>query len=186
MYFIAVVLPPHLDEKVLAYKKWMQEKYGSKVGLKSPAHITIAPPFWMEEEKETRLLHDMETVAQQTRNFSLLTANFSAFKPRTIFVAVEKSEPLQVLKKTSDNFFRHTDYKIKIENRPFHPHITIATRDLHKKDFADAWPHFEAREFKETFEATGLSLLKHNGRAWDVIFTAPFADGGPADSGGQP
>lgn len=184
MYFMAVVLPPHLDEKVLAYKKWMKETYGSKVGLKSPAHITIAPPFWMEEEKEPRLLPDMEGVAQQIVRFTLTTANFSAFKPRTIFIAVEKSEPLQALKKTSDAFFRHTDYKIKIETRPFHPHITIATRDLHKKDFADAWPHFESKEFRETFETTGLSLLKHNGRAWDVVFTAPFAETSPADSAG--
>lgn len=181
MYFIAVVLPGHLDEKVLEYKKWMKETYGCKVGLKSPAHITIAPPFWMEEEKEARLLHDLSTVAQQISTFTLTTANFSAFKTRTIFVAVEESRLLLALKKTSDNFFRHTDYKIKIESRPFHPHITIATRDLHKGDFADSWAHFQNKELKETFEATGLSLLKHNGRAWDVIFTEPFADGGPAD-----
>ena len=186
MYFIAVVLPKHLDEKVLAHKRWMKEMYGSKVGLKSPAHITLVPPFWMEEEKESRLLNDLSTVANHHARFPLNTANFSAFKPRTIFVAVEQSERLQALKKTSDDFFRHTNYNIKTETRPFHPHITIATRDLHKKNFADAWPHFQAREFKETFEAAGLSLLKHNGRTWDVIFTAPFADASSTDSPRQP
>ena len=182
MYFIAVVLPVHLHEKVLQHKKAMQEKYGCKVGLKSPAHITIAPPFWMEEEKESRLMQEMQTIAAATTPFSLTTADFSAFKPRTIFVAVQNSEALNQLKKDADHFFRHTDYNMKIESRPFHPHITIATRDLHKKDFAEAWPLFQKEEFRETFEASGLSLLKHNGRNWDVVFTAPFASSLPADA----
>jgi 2'-5' RNA ligase len=174
MYFIAVVLPPHLDEKIQAWKQWMKENYGSKVGLKSAAHITIAPPFWTDEENEILLRQDMELLAQTINQFQIATDNFSAFKPRTIFVAVEKNNELNGLKKASDDFFRKTAYGIKIENRPFHPHITIATRDLHKKAFADAWPHFQNREFREVFEATGLSLLKHNGRTWDVAFTAAF------------
>jgi 2'-5' RNA ligase len=174
MYFLAIVLPPHLDEKVLAYKKEMQEKYGCKVGLKSPAHITLVPPFWMEEEKQAALVKDMEQLAATFSPFTLTTADFSAFRPRTIFVAVAESGALQALKKRTDAFFRHSDYKMKIENRPFHPHITIATRDLHKKAFAEAWPLFQSKEFREIVEATGFSLLKHNGRTWDVAYTAPF------------
>jgi 2'-5' RNA ligase len=186
MYFIAVVLPKHLDEKVLAYKKEMQKKFDCKVGLKSPAHITIAPPFWMEEEKENSLLQDIKTIAAAVSSFTLTTADFSAFKPRTIFVAVEHSQALNELKKKADNFFRQADYKMKVENRPFHPHITIATRDLHKKDFAEAWPSFQTEKFRESFEAEGLSLLKHNGRNWEVAFTAPFAAQMPADAATQP
>jgi 2'-5' RNA ligase len=174
MYFIAVVLPAHLNEKIMAYKKEMQVKYGCKVGLKSPAHITIEPPFWMPEEKEENLVRDLQTVASSVPAFRLATANFSAFRPRTIFVALQPSDALNSLKKNADTFFRQTDYKMKIESRPFHPHITIATRDLFKKDFAEAWPFFQNEQFQETFDATGLSLLKHNGRMWDVVFTAPF------------
>lgn len=176
MYFLAIVLPQHLDEKVLAYKKEMQEKYGCKVGLKSPAHITLVPPFWMDEEKEAALVNDVKQLAATLPAFTLSTVDFSAFKPRTIFVAVAESEALQLLKMKTDAFFRHSDYKMKFENRPFHPHITIATRDLHKKDFAEAWPLFQGKEFKETFSAIGISLLKHNGRSWDVVYTAPFLE----------
>jgi 2'-5' RNA ligase len=186
MYFIAVVLPAHLNEKVLAWKHRMQETYGCNVGLKSPAHITIAPPFWMEEEKEPALTNDMLRLARDVPAFTLATDGFSAFRPRTIFVAVQESRALQALKKAADSFFRPSDYKMKLENRPFHPHITIATRDLHKKDFAEAWPFFQQQEFRETFAATGLSLLKHNGRMWDVVFTAPFAAPSPTDVATQP
>jgi len=174
MYFIAVVLPEELNQKILAYKHWMAEKYGCRVGLKSPAHITIAPPFWTEPKKEKQLKNDIDNISSSIKKFELKTANFSAFKPRTLFIAVEENEQLNLLKKTADQFFRNTDYKIKIENRPFHPHITIATRDLHKKDFAEAWPHFEKKSFAEEFEAKGLSLLRHNGANWDVVYISDF------------
>ena len=64
--------------------------------------------------------------------------------------------------------------KLKIDTRPFHPHITIATRDLHKKDFHDAWPMFEKEKFNAEWEANGLSLLRHNRTNWDVIHTCNF------------
>ena len=39
--------------------------------------------------------------------------------------------------------------------------------------FADI---FEAKEFKENWEATGISVLRHNKKNWDVIFTANFTE----------
>ena len=175
MYFIAVVLPAGLDRKIYPVKKWMEEKYNCKVGLKSPAHITIVPPFWMEEEKETQLQNDIKKIAATISSFVVDTNNFSAFKPKTLFVAVKENEQLNELKKKSDAYFSSTDFKMKIDTCPFHPHITIATRDLHKKDFAEAWPHFENKKFEEEFEATELSLLKHNGKNWDVVYAAGFS-----------
>jgi 2'-5' RNA ligase len=175
MYFIAVVLPQDLDEKVLHWKKYMQEKYRCKVGLKSPAHITIVPPFWLESNMEEALLIDVDSVSKNIHPFSLNTNDFSAFKPRTIFIAVQQNPELDKLKQKADqHFFDKEHYKIKIETRQFHPHITIATRDLLKKDFYECWPFFETKEFKEEWEATGLSVLRHNKRNWEVIYTAPF------------
>jgi len=152
----------------------MKENYGCKVGLKSPAHITLVPPFWMNTEKETELKNNLKTIASAVVPFTVWTNNFAAFKPRTLFVATKENEALNNLKRTADNFFQSKNYKIKKEARPFHPHITVATRDLHKAAFAGAWPQFQNKIFEEAFEAAGLSLLKHNGQDWDVIFTANF------------
>jgi 2'-5' RNA ligase len=175
MYFMAVVLPDNLDVKIRAYKKLMQERYGCKVGLKSPAHITLVPPFWMPEEKEEDLKKEMIELALDIAAFSIATSDFSAFRPRTIFVAVKESDQLKLLKKATDSRLGQNNFGIKTENRPFHPHITIATRDLHKKDFAASWPLFENEHFREDFEVSSLSLLKHNGKTWDVVFEAPLS-----------
>lgn len=175
MYFIAIVLPQVLNEKILLYKNFMLEKFQCKVGLKSPAHITIVPPFWMEEEKEAALLTTVDSISKEVRSFEVATDNFSAFQPRTIFIATMPNERLNEVKTLSDNFFKQQpDYKIKIDNRPFHPHITIATRDLHKKNFYEAWAIFENKVFKEEWIATGISVLKHNKKNWDVVHTSQF------------
>jgi 2'-5' RNA ligase len=176
LYFIAIVLPPELDEKILHYKHRMAEKYDCRVGLKSPAHITIIPPFWMEEEKEAQLIADLGQLSQ-LQPFPIATANFSAFPPRTIFVALSPNEALNELKKSVDSFFAgHPGYKIETETRGFHPHITIATRDLRKKFFQEAWGFYEDKKFQENWTAEGLSLLRHNKKNWDVVHTSQFKD----------
>lgn len=174
MYFIALVLPPELNEKVLGFKNYMREHFHCKVALKSPAHITLVPPFWMEAEQEEQLIADLDRFSIQ-EPFTLRSNDFSAFKPRTIFVALHPSAALEQLKKSCDDFFASREiYKMKIDTRPFHPHITVATRDLTKKDFHVAWPHFKQKTFSAEWQAEGISLLKHNKKNWDVIHTSQF------------
>ena len=175
MYFIALVLPPLLNEKVLYWKSFMYQRYECKVGLKSPAHITIVPPYWMEEENEKMLLADVDNLGKILSPFIVHTKNFSSFKPRTIFIDIEKTKTLESLKETTDKFFnQNRPYKIKIDPRPFHPHVTIATRDLFKKNFYEAWPIFEKEKFEEEWLAESISVLRHNKKNWDVIQTSQF------------
>src|SRR5215218_4439421 len=104
MYFVAIVLPDELNKKVLKWKNYMYEKFGCKVGLKSPAHITLIPPFWMHEEKEPEFLSDIDDISLSARPFTIEIKNFSAFKPRTIYVDVVANEKLRSLKAAVDKF----------------------------------------------------------------------------------
>jgi len=175
MYFIAIVLPAEINEKVVKYKNMMLEKYNCKVGLKSPAHITLIPPFWMDEEKEEQLIADISSLSKHLLPFSIATNNFSAFKPKTIFIALASNDRLNQAKNAADDFFKNNSfYNIKIDTRPFHPHITIATRDLYKKSFYEIWPWLAEKKFPEEWIVNGISLLKHNKKNWDVIYTSQF------------
>src|SRR5688500_3711154 len=115
MYFIAILLPAHLDEEVNKYKALTYDKWGCKVGLKSPAHITMVPPFYMDDIFENDLLQDVDLIAKPIQSFTITTQNFSAFKPRTIFIDVVVSKELQNVKTTADSFFKQNEkYKVKI------------------------------------------------------------------------
>ena len=84
-------------------------------------------------------------------------------------------EALRHLKQQTDLYFKQRpQYGAKIDVRPFHPHITIATRDLRKSAFAEAWPQVADQSFEQTFTANGTGLLRHNGHVWEVIHTASF------------
>lgn len=154
----------------------MLERWGCSVAMKSPAHITLIPPFWMAEKSEEQLRHDLDLLCQTISPFFIRTNDFAAFKPRTIFIQPILHEALKKLKTTVDVFCKtHAQYGARPDTRPFHPHITIATRDLHKAAYAEAWAYFEHKKYEVRFEAKGLSVLRHNTINWDVIHTAAFA-----------
>ena len=48
MYFIALVAPEEINTPILKWKTWFRDNFGCTVALKSPAHITLIPPFRMQ------------------------------------------------------------------------------------------------------------------------------------------
>jgi 2'-5' RNA ligase len=168
-YFIAIVAPDEINNQVLVYKKYMEQHYGCKVALRSPAHITLIPPFSMKSENEDELGQYLQKFSGTQKNFSIRINNFDHFKPRVIFLHVEPDGPLLQLKENLDVYLLALKkFPIKKEERPFHPHITIANRDLQKKDFPKAWAHFQTLSFSTDFPAENISLLKHNNTNWEV------------------
>ena len=175
MYYMALVLPEELNRQILLFKEWMRDRFGCRVGLKSPAHITVLPPYWMQPGLEEALQADLASFAATQVPFEVKTQGFSSFKNRTLFIDVIVEEPLRQLKADCDGWFAaRPGYRVKPERRPYHPHITITTRDLPPGAFAEAWAHFAKKPFEESWTVRDISLLRHNGQSWDVVFRAPF------------
>ena len=177
MYFNALVAPEEINRQVLEWKNFMKEHYGCVVALRSPAHITLIPPFWMEETLEQELENVLAEFSKQKKSFEILLKNFSAFKPRVIYVSVETNESLQKMQPELErSIINAGSFPIKPGDRPFHPHVSIATRDLYKKAFHEAWDIFKEKKYNAAWMVNGISLLKHNEKNWEVIFTSQFSD----------
>ena len=177
MYFIALVAPQEIDRQVLEWKYFMKAHHGSVVALRSPAHITLISPFWMDESLETELQNSLEEFSRSQMPFTIRLKDFSAFKPRVIYVAVEPNEDLQKIKSALENFLLAKNiFPIKAEARPFHPHVSIALRDLHKKAFHEAWEIFSKKKYEVQWPVKGISLLRHNEKNWEVINTSHLAN----------
>ena len=174
MYFVALVAPDDINRQVLKWKTWMNEKFGCQVALRSPAHITLIPPFWMKPESENNLVKHLQRFSEEITEFTIHLSGFSNFKPKVIFTDVEKNETLDSLKEKLFLFPSEEKFPFEKDDRPFHPHITIATRDLHKKSFYEAWDHFKEKQYTAEWIANGISLLRHNKKNWDVIHTSQF------------
>lgn len=173
MYFIAIVAPEEINEKALKWKNFMKEHFGCQVALKSPAHITLVPPFWMQPALEKELIDAINEFGREMESFSIRLRDFSAFTPRVIFIDVVENDHLSRLQDHFINFLiEKNNFPVSKDTRPFHPHVTIATRDLYKKAFYEAWEIFSKKKYEVSWSVKGISLLRHNKKNWDVIFTS--------------
>lgn len=178
MFYIAVLCSPEIDIKIQGYKLWMRDRFGCTVALKSSAHITLIPPFWLLNEKEQLLIDTTHTFKTTLPPFNIHLQQFSHFSNRVIFAGVEENHQLGSLRKAvEDHFMKSFHDEIKPDDRPFHPHVTIANRDIKPGDFIKAWDHFKRQHFDEQFEASAISLLKLNPGKWNVIAEQIFQRG---------
>src|SRR5688500_4638077 len=98
LHFIAIVTPDHINRQVLEWKNYMLQQFNCKVALKSPAHITLIPPFSMPAAEQQALTGILKQFAQHQHSFSIHIKNFAAFKPRVIYAAVQTNTLLHQLK----------------------------------------------------------------------------------------
>jgi 2'-5' RNA ligase len=170
MYFVAIVCPEELNKKIELFKLWMQEKFGCKVALKSPAHITLIPPFWFDTEKENILEHTVSSFHGSTEATEIQLNSFSHFSNRVLYINIKTNKSLNDIRQEAEKYFiKELGNIIKPETRQFTPHITIANRDLKPGDFIKAWEHFSHKKFEEKFTADTISVLKLNEGKWTVI-----------------
>lgn len=170
LYLIALVPPEDLRDKVYNLKLEMKERFNASHALKAPAHITLQMPFRRDESGEATLIPALEEFAAVQNMFDIHINGFDAFSPRVIFLKIEEHAPIEHLHSGLQHCLKNDlNFPEKELINRFHPHMTIATRDLSKKMFHKAWPEFRDREFKASFTANNLHLLKHNGKNWDLF-----------------
>jgi 2'-5' RNA ligase len=168
-YFIAILLPGRVLEQVEALKQELLQQFNLKAALRSPAHITLHRPFEWSEKKEEQLVNTLGEF-KFNRNFEIALKDFNCFEPRVIFADVIKNE---VMNELHYNLKYFAQQKLHLYNevddmRGFHPHVTIAFRDLRKNKFPGAWEKFKDRKFNAEFRYTGFSLLRLE-KKWEPI-----------------
>ncbi len=166
-YFIAIIPPEPVFSASEKVKLEISEKYNNKSALRSPAHITLHMPFEMKEQKEGHLIEKISTF-KFSSPFNIHLQNYSCFEPKVIFIDVIKNETLNELQK---QLVLHVKSNLNIFNqyedrRAYHPHLTIAFRDLKKTDFYLANEEYKNKTFSGRFNVNSFFLLKHTGKIW--------------------
>ena len=170
LYFVAIVPAEPIYSFAQQQKEYFANTFNSKAALRSPPHVTLHMPFKYKERKEKDVINVLESVSKAHSTFPLDIAGFGAFEPRVIYLSVEKTPGLSSLQqavgqamKTQLNVF-NTNYKDQV----FRPHLTVAFRDLRKQKFTEAWKEFKDKPYRQSTEVKCFSLLKHNGKVWEV------------------
>lgn len=168
LYFIAIIPDEPMRSLVQELKEQAAELWNSKSALKSPPHITLHMPFQWRDDREDRLLEALEKFDHATDSFEIKLSSFDFFEPRVVYVDVVESAMLRELQKRLTAHIRkelnilNADYK----DRGFHPHMTIAFRDLKKSIFPEVMNYYQSQAFEGEFNYKGFTLLKHDGKRW--------------------
>jgi 2'-5' RNA ligase len=169
-YFMAIIPPSPIYEETLEQKLHFKTNYNSKASLNSPPHITLHMPFrWVEQDEEDLVSH-LKSFADANSPVTIHFKNFSSFPPRVIFINVVITPELENLQKNLQRYFkRHLNlFNANYKELPFHPHLTLAFRDLKKPNYQKAWEEFVSKNYEATFLASKIALLKHSGSVWEV------------------
>lgn len=167
-HFLAIIPPEPVFSEAMKWKEYFRDHHNTKGALRSPAHITLHMPFFWPDRKKEVLLEKLKKFADEQMSFEIQLKDFGCFKPRVIFIGVDSSDYLNQLQKKSDHFFKTelNVFSANYRDLPFHPHLTVAFRDLKKSEFANAWASVEKIKFEASFTASSITLLRHDGKKW--------------------
>lgn len=169
LLFIALIPPDDIAAEVTAYKKLVARRYRSKRALHSPAHITLQAPFSWPEDRIGEIVALLNNFSKGCTPFSQELNGFDCFRPRVIFVKIVLNDSLTSLASRLKTMLTPLLGPDQIDNRPFHPHMTVAFKDLEPRQFHRAWEFFSPQPYHRVFEADALWLLRHTGNVWEPM-----------------
>lgn len=173
LYFIALIPSEKIKFEIRSFKEEIKEKYGVKHALKLPAHITLQKPFKMVDAREQELITVLKNFSEGFEPFGVEISGFGRFDQRAVFVEVQTKESVKGLFELLQQVVLPF-VGLKDRQNGIHPHLTVATRDLNRDNFVKVWQDLKERKYAASFEASGLHLLKHNGKTWDTLAETTF------------
>jgi len=156
-------------------KERLLETHGLKAALRSPAHITLVPPFTCTDAQADEVC---DTLWKAMRNES--SARFSIdgtdhFDNRVIHLKVTEFEGIKKIHGiVNETLKTHYAWTLRKEEPPFTPHITLANRDLKPEQFIAVWAELRGITYKRRCSVPALHMLRHDGKRWRVYKEVPM------------
>ena len=167
---IAIIPPEPVFSEIKQQQNLIAKTWGPKHALRTPPHITIIPPVALKAE-EVPMVHNMAAaIAQMFTPFEIVLRNFGAFPPRVVFIRPEKSLVLESLQATLENALKQKLPHLldNYPQRPYHPHVTLAHKDVRREQFEKMWVHYATKTYQATFNVTSFCILDHTADGWVV------------------
>lgn len=175
LYFIALIPNRELRDKITLLKQDFANRFNSNKALKVYPHITLKAPFKCKETAHRELVNWFDGLKIKQQAFSIRLKNFGAFENKNspvIYVNPILNNELKYLQKeliaSFSSLFPGDIHAVDIN---FHPHVTIAYRDLSPAMFKQAWEEYNEKVFDDVFDVNAFYLLQHDTKKWNIIST---------------
>ncbi|MDX2217368.1 MAG: 2'-5' RNA ligase family protein [Oculatellaceae cyanobacterium bins.114] len=168
-FFIALLPPQTIQDYANEVIQSLGDRYHTGVS-KAPPHVTLQPPFEWSVARQPDLETCLSSFAIQHNAVPVQLSGFGAFPPRVLYINVLKTPQLLALQ---TNLMATLETQLAIANpqskqRPFSPHLTVASRNLTRQTFNQAWEELRSHPVEFEFVGDRLTLLIHTGKHWRV------------------
>lgn len=166
-YFLAIVPEGEFQERVTRLKLEIRDRYQAKYALKSPAHITVKMPFIYNEAKEDKLIEKLGGFISGYEPMAMTVKGVKTFGDRVIYLGVDAGQDLYDFQKDLKTFCkRELNLVDELSDRNYHPHMTIAFKDIKKSHFQNILEFSSERDLVQKLRESRIWLLKKEGGQW--------------------
>lgn len=173
-HFIGVLLPEDITLTLEDCRRYMNEAYGCKSGHGTPIHVTLVPPFHLDEKYSTKDLLDAieQNVLPKALGFTGRIENFDAFGDRTLFAKVITNGQWTKLRdETVKAVLNACPGCTKKDQRSFQPHCSVANRDVPAGVMTDALQVMNELNLVEDFPVDNITIFERKGSRWEEAVT---------------
>lgn len=168
-FFIALVPPVEICDYATQVIQELSDRFRTSTA-KAPPHITLQAPFMWQVAEAAALETSLREFAALQAPVPVALSGFGAFAPRVLFMNVLKTPELL---KLQANLLAHLETQLGIvdpvaKRRPFSPHLTVASRNVTRPIFKQAWADLQTRSIEFSFVGDRLTLLIHDGQRWHI------------------
>lgn len=166
-YFLAIVPTDEIQEAATSLKLDLKDRFNIKYALKSPAHVTLKMPFSYNEAKEDILIDKLGIFFAKKRPFKIQVYGAGTFGKRVIFWKIKADAELYELQTDLRIFCkRELNFVEELSDRNYHPHMTIAFKDVKDRDFDEVFISVLKSSIKSELPVKQLMLLKRENGNW--------------------
>lgn len=166
-YFLAIVPEGAIQDNCIEIKNEIRDQFNVKYALKSPAHVTLKMPFSYNEAKEEKLIQALRKFLIQFESFPISIGGVDTFGKRVIFLKIKADDRLAKLQAELKVFCkRELNLVDELSDRNFHPHMTIAFKDLKEIHFDEILNLVKKRSIQEEYFVSNIHLLKRIEGRW--------------------
>jgi 2'-5' RNA ligase len=172
-FFVALVPPVEIQVYASDVIQELGQRYRTYTS-KAPPHITLQPPFLWSEV--TGLENHLARFASHQSAVPIYLSGFGSFAPRVLYINVLRTTELLAMQAALSSYLE-TELGIvdlASKRRSFAPHVTVASRNLTRQTFRQAWAELQSRAVEWQFVADRLTLLIHDGHRWQIQAEFPF------------
>ncbi|HIK54919.1 MAG TPA: 2'-5' RNA ligase family protein [Synechococcales cyanobacterium M55_K2018_004] len=168
-FFVALIPPQEIQDYATTVIQELGDRFQTRTA-KAPPHVTLYPPFEWPRKRSPELEDCLAQFAAHHAGVPVSLSGFGAFSPRVLYINVLKTPELLHLQA---NLMAHLEATLGIvdvtaKRRPFAPHLTVASRNVTRQTFREAWALLQDRSVAFEFLGDRLTLLRHDGGCWQI------------------